>query len=104
MQQEYMRKKATPDPPHLVLDAKSLPIVAPIVPLQTNSCDCGVFTIVFAEKFLKDRQEKDFVASQIQTRRKFTRQFGAKWFPLDTIPKRRIEMAEYVEHQKGPAL
>ena len=48
---EWAKRK--PDEPELKLKLKvDLPLVVPKVPMQTNSCDCGVYVLRYAEEFL----------------------------------------------------
>ena len=98
VQQEYTRrKKSSPTDPDLVVDSKTLPIVPPKVPLQSNSCDCGVFVVVFAEEFLKAQIKTPLIATQLQAKRKLTKQFGSEWFSLETIQAKREEMARFIQ-------
>ncbi|KAH8061449.1 hypothetical protein JL722_4071 [Aureococcus anophagefferens] len=52
---EWAKRK--PDEPELKLKLKvDLPLVVPKVPMQTNSCDCGVYVLRYAEEFLSRRR------------------------------------------------
>ena len=101
IQQEYARrKKSNVDDADLIVDSKTLPIVPPKVPLQSNSCDCGVFVVVFAEKFLNDQKQSSsnpLKATVKQVKRRLGKQFGSEWFPLIDIQKKRMEMAQLVQ-------
>jgi len=98
VQQEWERKKRrSPEEPTLKVDAETLPICPPKVPLQSNSCDCGVYLLQFAEQFLRDRINSEFECTQLQLKRKLTKQFGSAWFPQEQIPEKRKEMARFVE-------
>ena len=62
--------------------ATGLPGCNPKVPNQTNSCDCGVFVLQYAEEFLKE-PFKDVRKQQLNR---------SDWFPRSSILRKRVEL------------
>jgi Ulp1 family protease len=95
VQEEHARKY--PEVlPRIEVSSHALPIMPPVVPLQTNSCDCGVFVLAFAERFLKDRERSPLLSTWNQIKKKCSKQFGTRWFLLNSIPNKRKELAGFV--------
>ena len=77
----------------LQLKAKvDLPLVAPKAPIQTNSCDCGVYVLRYAEELLKRAVGDDasIAVDQADVDAKFESHDFASWFtPTDVARMRR---------------
>lgn len=90
------KKDILPNAESLVVATKVLPIVAPVAPVQNNTCDCGVFVLAFADAFLRDRQNSELIVTSSVVRKRFPKIFGSYWFALDEIESKRKEMAHYI--------
>ncbi|KAK7239215.1 small ubiquitin-like modifier deconjugating peptidase [Aureococcus anophagefferens] len=78
---EWAKRK--PDEPELKLKLKvDLPLVVPKVPMQTNSCDCGVYVLRYAEEFLSRAvgAAPTVAVTEAAVDDKFAAHDGAAWF------------------------
>jgi hypothetical protein len=90
--------------PTPTINAKILPVVAPVLPLQDNDCDCGVFLIEFAERFFRDVEAR-FVSTPDAIRREFKDLFvtedehGVKHLltTADKVARKRREFIQVVK-------
>ena len=97
---EWARRK--PDEPALKLHGNKrkgqppvdLPVVSPKVPLQMNSCDCGVFVLRYAQEFLQRAAGPE--ATVAVTERDVATKFGDHdfegWFKPADIVGMRLEI------------
>lgn len=79
----------------LQVSAVALPVVVPIVPLQDNGCDCGVFLLAFAQHFLTELAWR-FVSTEDSIRKRFKHEFGLGWFPTAQILTMRESMHKHI--------
>ena len=63
------------------------------VPLQDNDCDCGVFLLVFAERFFTDIAPT-FECTWEQIKKDFKTVFSKTWFDEDCVRNKRLEMIQ----------
>lgn len=83
----------------LSITAESVPVVVPLVPLQENGVDCGVFLITYAERFLTS-VAPTFTATQEDIKTQCKQWFGKKWFTQKDVFDKRIEMIRCVMQQQ----
>jgi len=81
------------------LSAKDLVVFSPDIPLQDNDCDCGVFVLVYAEKFFAEMAPSfECKWKNVKgARPRFPGMFGAKWFNgPELVAQKRVELLCFI--------
>jgi hypothetical protein len=98
-------EKLSPDQPVIISEWKSsvdnvftnvtLPVVAPNIPPQTNSCDCGVFILEYAEGFLELIPE--LLVTENDVKNQLGSHVSSAWFKSEKIPKKRNNLLKLID-------
>lgn len=97
------RRNVKPKPNmKLVVNAPALPAVAPKVAMQENGCDCGVYLLEFAKRFLNrvaPRLDKEASPAMGQS---FEQDFEEDLrFDNGCIAQSRREMHQFIENRRA---